>query len=86
MNLIPWEDLLARYPEVKTAMAVLGNAGPIIRGAQIKGWSTDEDGGTSKSYYTSADLLDLAEGMKRVAGWLDAREQLAEIDAKASNP
>jgi non-homologous end joining protein Ku len=71
-----WDfDLLKKQkPEVIEAMKVLGNAGPTVNNADklVKGYRYDENGG-GKVYYSSDDLVRIADGMIEVAKWLDTR-------------
>lgn len=66
-----WDfELLKRQkPEVAEAMETLGNAGPTVNVSDktLKGY---QDG---KVYYTSDDLVRIANGMIEAAKWLDMR-------------
>lgn len=64
-----FELLKTQKPDVAEAMIVLGNAGPTVnaRDKTLKGY---QDG---KVYYSSDDLVRLANGLIEAAKWLDLR-------------
>lgn len=63
----PWDDLTR---VAQDAMHLLGDAGPTVhpQNREIKGYVDDE-----KTYFSSQDLRELAEGLIEVAAWLDER-------------
>ena len=72
-----WEDLSQRARDV---MKDLGNFGPTLKteSREVKGAMYDDDcGGAVKTYYSSADLRDIAAACVEVADWLDKRGDAA---------
>ena len=74
-----WEDLT---PKARDWMRDLGNFGPTVRAErrELKGYTHDDEGAV-KTYWTSADLRELAWACIEVAGWLDHR-----ADEQAKEP
>lgn len=71
-----WDEVSDKARDV---MKSLGNFGPTVNAAnrEVKGSTYDEDcedcGGCVKTYYTSADLREIAAACAEVADWLDKR-------------
>lgn len=74
-----WEDLSQKTRDV---MRELGNFGPTVNPArrELKGWTWDEEG-LGKTYWTSADLRDIAAACAEAADWLDKRATTLEATA-----
>lgn len=68
-----WEDL---SKQARDAMKDLGNFGPTVKvqDRKVKGFTYAGEG-TAKTYYSSADLREIAIACTEVADWLDKRAE-----------
>jgi len=69
-----WKDLDEKH---RNKMAEIGNFSPTVNVTykEIKGYTMDQDGFTTKTYWNDKDLRDLAESCIAVADWLDLRAE-----------
>lgn len=76
-----FELLKTQKPNVAVAMEALGRCSPTVNASykEVKGQAIDwEDGGTHKRYFTSDELVQIADGIMEVAKFLDTRAMSAK--------
>ena len=64
-----WEAI-SKIADVREVLSLLGNAGPTVRGDEIKGGYHDGEG-WCKAYYSASDLRSIAYGCDVIARFLE---------------
>lgn len=69
-----WDDV---SESARAVLRDLGNFGPTVTAAHrmVKGYMSDDGGGSASVYYTSGDLRLMAQACNEVAEWLDERAE-----------